>query len=69
MGRGARQINFPQWLSKREAAKYLGISLRTLDYWTAEKPPRVGYVKLGNEKRFILTDLDRFKEAHTVKAA
>jgi excisionase family DNA binding protein len=64
-----RQIQFPQWLSKREAAKYLGISLRTLDYWTAEKPPRIGYVKLGNEKRFILTDLERFKEANTVKAA
>jgi hypothetical protein len=26
-------------------------------------------VKLGNEKRFILTDLERFKEASTVKAA
>jgi hypothetical protein len=33
------------------------------------KPPCVGYVKLGNEKRFILTDLERFKEASTVKAA
>jgi excisionase family DNA binding protein len=69
MVKHAREIQFPQWLSKREAAKYLGISRRTLDYWTAEKPPRVGYVKLGNEKRFILTDLERFKEAHTVKAA
>jgi hypothetical protein len=33
------------------------------------KPPRVGYVKLGNEKRFILADLERFKEASTVKGA
>jgi len=69
MGRRTRQIQFPQWLSKREAATYLGISPRTLDYWTAEKPPRVGYVKLGNEKRFILVDLEQFKEAHTVNAA
>ena len=64
-----RRIEFPEWLSKREAAKYLGISPRTLDYWTAEKPPRVGYVKLGNEKRFILADLKHFKEANTIKAA
>jgi excisionase family DNA binding protein len=69
MRRRMRQIRFPQWLSQREAAKYLGISLRTLDYWTAEKPPRVGYVKLGNEKRFILTDLECFKEVNTIKAA
>ena len=69
MRRRSRQIQFPEWLSKREAAKYLGVSLRTLDYWTAEKPPRVSYVKLGNEKRFILADLERFKEANTVKAA
>jgi hypothetical protein len=33
------------------------------------KPTRGGYVKLGNEKRFILADLERFKEANTVKAA
>ena len=64
-----RHIEFPEWLSKREAAKYLGVSPRTLDYWTAEKPPRVGYVKLGNEKRFILADLERFKKANTIKAA
>jgi excisionase family DNA binding protein len=69
MRRRSRQIQFPEWLSKREAAKYLGVSPRTLDYWTAEKPPRVGYVKLGKEKRFILADLERFKEANTVKAA
>jgi excisionase family DNA binding protein len=69
MGKRTRQIQFPQWLSKREAAKYLGISPRTLDYWTAQTPPRVGYVKLGKEKRFILTDLQRFTEEHTVKAA
>ena len=65
-----RRLEFPEWLSKREAAKWLGVSLRTLDYWTAEKPhPRVSYVKLKNEKRFILADLKRFKEANTVKAA
>jgi hypothetical protein len=69
MARRAQKIQFPQWLSKREAAKYLGICPRTLDYWTQGKPPRVGYVKLGNEKRFILGDLERFKETHTVKAA
>jgi excisionase family DNA binding protein len=67
MGRPGR-IEFPAWLSKREAAEYLGISPRTLDYWTAEKPPRVGYVKLGNEKRFILADLEHFKEANTIRA-
>jgi hypothetical protein len=33
------------------------------------KPRRVGYVKLGIEKRFILADLECFKEANTVKAA
>jgi hypothetical protein len=61
-----RQIQFPQWLSKRDAAQWLGISPRTLDYWTAGPRPRLGCVKLGNEKRFILTDLERFKEANTV---
>jgi hypothetical protein len=63
----SRQIPFPQWLSKTEAAKYLGICERTLDYWTDQKPPRVGYVKLGHAKRFVLGDLQRFTEEHTVK--
>ena len=63
------QIQFPQWLSKRDAAKWLGISPRTLDYWTAGPRPRLSYVKLRGEKRFILRDLESFKEANTVKAA
>jgi hypothetical protein len=65
----SRQIEFPQWLSKTEAAKYLGICTRTLDYWTSQKPPRVGYVKLGHAKLFVLGDLQRFTEERTVKGA
>ena len=63
-----RRIEFPDWLSKREAAKWLGVSPRTIDYWTAGPQPLLGYVKLRGAKRFILSELKRFKESNTVVA-
>jgi excisionase family DNA binding protein len=42
----------------RDAAKYLGLSERTL--WAMAKDGRVPCVKIGKLKRFDIADLDAF---------
>ena len=53
-------------LTKRETADELKVSIRTIDYWTSGPNPRLPYVKIGNEKRFIRGDLRRVIAAHKV---
>jgi hypothetical protein len=46
-------------LSRGEAAKYLGISTRTLEHWTYRgRGPRS--VLIANRRYYHLADLDRF---------
>ncbi len=63
---------FGPWLTKREAAEYLGVS----DTWLSERMERerrrpgsgIRYVKYGTSRRsivrFHIDDLDAFAEAH-----
>ncbi len=44
------------WVSKREMAKHLGVSVRTIDTWMARR--RLPHVKLGRTVRFNLRDVD-----------
>ena len=50
-------------LTREEAAKYLGLGLRTLDNWRSQgRGPR--YLKLGSRVIYPLQELDAFKAAN-----
>jgi hypothetical protein len=55
-------------LTSHETAKVLKISPRTLSYWTAGGRPRLGYVKLGKAKRFVVADVLRFIEERRIRS-
>lgn len=45
-----------QLLSRKQAAKYLGISTRTFD--RLQKERLVPYVRIGRRKKYLVSDLD-----------
>ena len=50
-------------LTREEAAKYLGLGLRTLDNWRSQgRGP--WYLKLGSRVIYALQELDVFKAAN-----
>jgi len=50
--------------NKTQAARALGICVRTLDYKTAEG--QIPYVKIGRITRFIPADIEAFINSHRV---
>lgn len=50
--------HYPNYLTKKQAAKYLGISPHTLDIWIVDA--RVPYRRIGNIYRFSREKLDEF---------
>lgn len=55
-------------LTPSETAAALNVCLRTLNYWTSGRRPRLPYVKLGKSKRFVAADVQRFIEEHKIAA-
>jgi excisionase family DNA binding protein len=53
-------VNPRRWLGRDEAAKYLGISPRTLQRWTSERD--LPSVRIGEVVRYDIRDLDEFME-------
>ncbi|MDM8220988.1 helix-turn-helix domain-containing protein [Limosilactobacillus vaginalis] len=51
---------FPPYLSKAEAAKYLGISTQTLTEWMLNPNLHLPYKRIGKTYRFNRLELDRF---------
>ena len=51
-------------LTKPEVAKRCGVSLRTVNYWIAQK--RIGFVKIGHAIRVLQSDLDDFIQRHRI---
>lgn len=56
---------FPNIMNKEKAARYLGISIKTLDNWVSQN--KITYTKLGRAVRFRKNDLDIYLEESTVK--
>jgi excisionase family DNA binding protein len=55
-------IQRPRYLSRAEAATYLGVSIPTLARWASQKTgPR--YYRLGRNARYLPADLDAFVES------
>lgn len=55
-----RDNQWPEYLNKGQACKYLGVSYNTLQKWTSEKI--IPYKKIGGVYRFSRNDLDKFME-------
>lgn len=59
---GTRQ-QFPPYMTKQEAAKYLHVSSQTLSGFIAEG---LGVTTVGNITRISKVSADKFMEAHTI---
>ncbi len=53
-------------LSRREAAKYLGVAEQTLAVWKCNKRVDIPVIQVGRLIKYRRTDLDRFLNANTV---
>ena len=47
-------------MTRRDAARYLGIAVKTLAMWDLEYPNRLGGVKVGGRRFYYLEKLDHF---------
>ena len=56
----------PQFLTRTEAAAYLGIKPQTLAVWATTHRYALPYTKIGRAVRYKLRDLDRFISRRTV---
>ena len=57
--------NLPAFLSEKEAAAYLSISLSTIRRWRHES--RVPFFRSGGVIRYSRTSIDQFIEKNTVQ--
>ena len=54
-------------LSRREAAKYLGVAEQTLAVWKCNRRVDIPVIQVGRLIKYRRTDLDRFLKANTVE--
>ena len=53
-------IEFKERLTSKEAAKYLNISVKTLDNLCCDR--KLSYYKFGKKREFLLKDLKKFRK-------
>ena len=46
-------------MTRREAAKYLGIAVKTVAMWDLENPAKLGSVKVGGRRFYYIKRLDQ----------
>ncbi len=46
-------------MTRRDAAKYLGIAVKTVAMWDLENPAKLGSVKVGGRRFYYKPRLDR----------
>jgi phage antirepressor YoqD-like protein len=54
-------------MSRREAAKYLGIAEQTLAVWKCKKRVDIPVIRVGRLIKYRQADLDRFLNLNTVE--
>lgn len=55
----------PRWLTSREAADQLRVSVWTLRHWVSDR--KIAFVKKGRMVRFRMEDLERFMNSGIVR--
>ena len=53
-------IEFKERLTSKEAAKYLNISVKTLDNLCCDR--KLSYYKFGKKREFLLKDLKKYRK-------
>jgi excisionase family DNA binding protein len=56
----------PIWLTRKEAADYLGVKPATLRHWAATGQYQLPYVKFGYRVKYDKQDLDDLIKKNTV---
>lgn len=56
----------PPLLTRKQAAKYLGVTASTLAVWACTKRYSLAFVKVGRLCKYRLQDLDEFIERNTI---
>jgi len=54
-----------QFLTKKELAEYLGLSIFTIDSWVSERR-EIPYIKMGRRVKFDLSDIQLWVENNKV---
>lgn len=60
------QKNVREIMSRKEAAKYLGIAESTLANWASTKKYHIPYFRVGRQVKYRRKDLDEFMENNRV---
>ena len=60
------KLNRGQRLTRKQAAKYLGISVGTLSVWACTGRYNLPFCKVGKKAIYFQSDLDAFIERHMV---
>jgi hypothetical protein len=47
-------------MTRRDAARYLGVAVKTIAMWDLKDPNKLGGVKVGGRRFYYLVNLDRF---------
>lgn len=55
-----------EFLTRNEAAEYLGVKPKTLDQWAYTQRYKIKYTKIGRLTKYRKEDLDSFIEERTV---
>jgi hypothetical protein len=55
--------------SARHLAKFLGVSIKTIDRMTNAAPPAIAFLKMEGKRLFHPEDIIRYVDRRTVKAA
>ena len=55
----------PALLTRRQAARQLNLSHRTLEHWTSQK--KIKFIRVGGQVRFRQADLNAYLDARTVQ--
>jgi excisionase family DNA binding protein len=53
-------FNSPSYLTRQEAADYLGVKFHTLEVWACTGRYKIKYIKVGRSIRYKKEDLDAF---------
>lgn len=54
-------------LSRKQAARHLGVSPNTLAAWASNKRYNLNFTKVGSLAKYTLTDLNKFLEDRLVR--
>jgi excisionase family DNA binding protein len=62
------KIDFPELLTRDQAAQYVGVKPQTLALWRSVGRYGIPVIKVGRLVRYRRTDLDAWLEARTIGA-